>query len=87
MQLIRCDPHNPEHVLHRRIGVLDRIRQMGFERIPTPYLLVYYKRDLGQRERRLYRMQDFLDVMIDDMGTRWPRLNRVFRFYHTPGLD
>ena len=81
------DPHNPEHVLHRRIGVLDRIRQMGFERIPTPYLLVYYKRDLGAKEKKLYRAQDFLDAMIADIGPRWPRLRKLFGFYHTPGLD
>ena len=68
-----CDPQNPEHVLHRRTGVLDRIRQMGFERIPTPFLLVYEKRDLGAKEKKLYRAQDFLDAMIADMGPRWPR--------------
>ncbi len=81
------DPNNPEHVLHWRIGVLDRIRQIGFERIPAPNLLVYYKRDLSQGESRLYRAQDSFDALIDDIAARCPRLGRILRFYHTPGLD
>ena len=47
----------------------------------------HYKRDLGQRERRLYRMQDFLDALVDDIGPRWPRLRKLFRFYHVPDLE
>ncbi len=81
------DPSNPEHVLHWRTGVLDRIRQIGFDRIPTPYLLVYYKRELGQRQRKLYRMRDFFDALIGDIGARWPRIERFFHTYHLPGLE
>ena len=61
------DPSNPEHLLARRVGVLDRFRTIGFERLPST-LLTYYKRPLGRGRRMLYRAQDLIDAGTTDLA-------------------
>jgi len=73
------DPSNPEHILHRRIGVLDRFRGIGFERLPST-LLTYYKRPLGLARKALYRLQDVLDAASLDLATR--RMPLLWRLIH-----
>jgi mycofactocin glycosyltransferase len=73
------DPSNPEHILHRRIGVLDRFRGVGFERLPST-LLAYYKRPLGLARRALYRLQDILDAASLDLATR--KMPLLWRLTH-----
>lgn len=68
------DPMNPEHLLARRRGVLDRIRGLGFEHIANPMLLVYWKRSLRPWERLLFRVQDWNGAIRQDVAARWPRL-------------
>lgn len=62
------DPSMPEHVLHYRLGVLDRIRSLGMERVPATPLLVYYKRDLSRARRAFYRFQDFFEALVEDLN-------------------
>ncbi len=78
------DPANPEHVLHRRTGFVDHIRNIGFERIRAPSLLVFYKREMGGLRRRLYRIQDLPDAVVSDVIGRWPRLGKLLRPYSAP---
>jgi SAM-dependent methyltransferase len=61
------DPSNPEHLLSRRVGVLDRFRSIGFERLPST-LLTYYQRPLGRGRRMLYRAQDLVDAGSTDLA-------------------
>ena len=77
-------PDNPEHLLPFRTGVQDRIRALGFERIPNPWLLVYYKRPLGRARRALYRAQDLLDAVVTDACTQVPRLQVLLRIGRPP---
>jgi SAM-dependent methyltransferase len=79
------DPGNPEHVLYWRTGVLDRIRALGFERIPAT-LLVYHKRELSLFRKPLYRVQDFTAAIVEDVCARLPKLGRLFHIYCAPGL-
>jgi SAM-dependent methyltransferase len=54
----------PGHLLARRLGVLDRIREIGFERAdPDPSLLVFYK---VERTRRLGRAVDVVGALWED---------------------
>jgi SAM-dependent methyltransferase len=77
------DPENPEHVLPSRLGVLDRIRGMGFERLATPTLLVYRKRDIGRLKRTVYRGQDVVDALASDLCGRWTKLRPLLRPYRS----
>ncbi len=60
------DPANPEHLLRRRRGFVDRIRPLGFERVPAPTLLVYYRSELDALRRGLYRLQDTIVALSED---------------------
>ncbi len=80
------DPENPEHLLPRRRGVLDRIRSLGFERIASPTLLVFYRREIGAVRRRLYRLQDLAPAVRDDLVHRWPAAARLLSVTRTPEL-
>jgi SAM-dependent methyltransferase len=62
------DPSQPEHILHYRLGVLDRIRSLGLERVPTSALLVYYKRELSAARKMLYRAQDIGMALVEDLN-------------------
>jgi SAM-dependent methyltransferase len=77
--------HHPEHRLRWRTGVLDRIRSVGFERVPNPSLLVYYKRALSRPRRFLYRAQDLLDALVADACSVAPRLQVLARIARAPG--
>jgi len=78
------DPDNPEHLLTWRTGVLDRIRAVGFDRVRSASLLVYYKRELGGPRRVLYRVQDLADALVEDSCARIPGLRRLVRPYTAP---
>jgi 2-polyprenyl-3-methyl-5-hydroxy-6-metoxy-1,4-benzoquinol methylase len=75
------DPNQPEHLLHHRFGVLDRIRPLGLERIPTPSLFVYYKRALSGARKMLYRFQDMGLALLADLNAAGVPL--VWRLTHT----
>ena len=62
------DPAMPEHVLHYRLGVLDRIRALGLERVPATPLLVYYKREISATRKAFYRFQDFWVALVEDLN-------------------
>ena len=63
------DASNPEHLLYHRLGVLDRFRTVGFERLPST-LLTYYKRPLGPARKMLYRFQDVVDALTLDLASK-----------------
>jgi 2-polyprenyl-3-methyl-5-hydroxy-6-metoxy-1,4-benzoquinol methylase len=71
------DPDNPEHLLPRRRGFLDRIRQFGFDRICNATLLVFWKRDMRPWERLVYRTYDWIEALGLDVVARHQRLARV----------
>ena len=80
------DPDNPEHIQPFRLGVLDRIRQLGFERVPWPTLLVFYKTELSRARRAGYRAVDTAVATREDAVARWPRLGRVVRATNLPPM-
>lgn len=77
---------NPEHLLARRRGFVDRIRGLGFERIPSPTLLLFYRADVGRVLRRAYRAADFIEAVATDSATSAPRLGRLIRPWRLPPL-
>jgi SAM-dependent methyltransferase len=79
-------PDNPEHLLARRTGFADWIRGLGFERIPSSSLLVFYRRDVPRAQRAVYRAQDAAWALSEDLAGRWPRVARLLRGTRTPGL-
>ena len=80
------DRVNPEHIQPYRLGVLDRIRALGFERIPWPTLQVFYKSPLSRPKRLAYRGIDTLAAARDDITHRWPSLTRVLRSVGNPPM-
>jgi hypothetical protein len=64
--------------------MLDRIRLLGFERIPSPTLLIFYKRAVSRPVRWLYRVQDAVDAMVTDAGMKLPLLRRALSVYRVP---
>ena len=80
------DPANPEHLLQRRRGFQDRIRSAGFDRIPSPTLLVYYKRRQPRVLRPIHRLRDTADAVVDDCVARWPQLGPVLRTHRLPPI-
>ena len=66
----------PGHLLARRLGVLDRIRALGFERAnPDPSLLVFYK---VEQMRRLGRAVDVVGALWEDAThSNWPAVARA----------
>ncbi len=69
---VGLDPATPEHLIPRRLGFEDRIRSLGFERVPHPSLLVLYRRDHSRSRRALYRAQDTVVAARDDVVARYP---------------
>ena len=80
------DPANPEHLLRRRRGFVDRIRPLGFERVPAPTLLVYYRSELDSPRRSLYRLQDTIAALSEDARARWLRAGLLVNPYRVPPL-
>jgi SAM-dependent methyltransferase len=79
------DPSNPEHILRWRTGVLNRIRTMGFERVPAT-LLVFFKRDVRGLRRWLYAAQDTAHSLLEDAAAQVPGLSRLTRIAVPPPL-
>jgi SAM-dependent methyltransferase len=77
---------NPEHLLARRRGFVNRIRPLGFERIPSPTLLVFYKADTGKTFRMAYQAADFVEAVASDLLVAVPRLGRLIRPTRLPSL-
>jgi 2-polyprenyl-3-methyl-5-hydroxy-6-metoxy-1,4-benzoquinol methylase len=68
------NPATPEHLIARRLGFVDRVRSLGFERIASPSLLVFYRRPLSRARSLLYRVQDAPAALAEDARARWPAL-------------
>ena len=79
-------PESPEHLLARRRGFVNRIRPLGFERIPSPTLLVFYKADFGAAFRTAYRAVDLVEAVSADVLAAVPRLGRLVRPTRMPSL-
>jgi SAM-dependent methyltransferase len=80
------DPNNPEHLLARRLGFVDRIRGLGFERVPHPSLLVFYRRPVGRARAGLYRIQDAVLTATDDVVAKLPQVTPLAKTHRTPPL-
>jgi SAM-dependent methyltransferase len=80
------DPNNPEHLIHRHLGFDDRIRGLGFERVPHPSLFVLYRRAHGGARRALYRLQDSLVAARDDVVLRAPTAGALLQARRSPPL-
>ena len=80
------DPMVPEHVLHNKTGVLNKIRAMGFERIKTPYLQVFFKRELSKPKKKLYLIQDSISSLTEDAFQRAPKLKSLFNSFKVPEI-
>lgn len=81
------DSANPEHLLARRLGFVDRIRGIGFERIVSPTLLVFYKRRVSRSRAAAYRVRDVVGVAGEDAVARWPSLQRLRQWRVPGGVD
>ncbi|MBA2607851.1 MAG: class I SAM-dependent methyltransferase [Actinobacteria bacterium] len=71
------DADNPEHILPYRLGVLNRVRGLGFQRLPWPGLYVFAKADLSRGKRQLFRSVDLIDATREDVVARWPKLTQL----------
>lgn len=80
------DPDTPEHLLHRRLGFLNRLRQFGLEPIPHPTLLVMWRRRQATWERPLRAAQDAIVASMLDAGAAFPRLRRLVNRSMLPPL-
>jgi SAM-dependent methyltransferase len=80
------DPSNVEHLIPRRLGFEDRIRSIGFERVPHPSLIVLYRRTLGRGRTLLYRAQDALAAVRDDVVDKRPAAGVVLQPRRSPSL-
>ena len=83
---IGTDPANPEHLIRRRLGFEDRIRSLGFERVPHPSLVVLYRRAVRPGRRLLYRAQDALVAARDDVVGRAPASGVLLQARRSPPL-
>jgi len=83
------DPNQPEHLLKRRRGILDRVRSLGLERANQDGLLVFYRAQ-GPGPRALARASDtMLAAWEDARHSGWrplAGLTRRLRTYEPPGL-
>jgi SAM-dependent methyltransferase len=77
------DASNPEHLLERRRGFVDRIRAVGFERVASSSLLVFYKRPVSPARAALYRALDLREAVADDVVASIPALT-VLRARRVP---
>lgn len=80
------DPSNPEHIQPYRLGVMNKIRALGFERISWPTLQVFYKSSVPRARGALYRAIDSVEAARDDATHLVPRLQRVLRSSGNPPL-
>lgn len=73
------DPDTPEHLLHKRLGFLDRLRPLGLEPIPHPTLDLFWRRRPSKWEPPIRRVQDVLSAGAQDFAARFPRARRLVR--------
>lgn len=85
------DPNTPEHILPKRLGFTDRLRDLQLEPLPHPTLTLLWKRSLPRWERPVRRVQDVLAAINLDARARFPRVQRALGRSASPpigrGLD
>jgi cyclopropane fatty-acyl-phospholipid synthase-like methyltransferase len=83
------DRHQPEHLLRRRLGILNAIRAIGLQRANLDNLLVFYNQPLP-RPRLLARAVDAVFASWEDARNSKFRplaaLSRRLRVHEAPGL-
>jgi SAM-dependent methyltransferase len=80
------DADTPEHLLHRRLGFLDRMRSLGLDPIPHPTLDLFWRRQPAKWEVPLRRVQDGAVASGRDVAARYPRVGRLLRRSVLPPL-
>lgn len=83
------DRNNPEHLLRRRLGMLDAIRSIGLQRATLDNLLVFYK-EAPPGPRLVVRAVDAILAAWEDARNSTLRplaaLARRLRAHEAPGL-
>jgi len=83
------DRNQPEHLLRRRLGILDAIRGLGLQRATLDTLLVFYKQ-APPGPRMLVRTADAVLAAWEDVRNSQFRplaaLSRRLRAHEAPGL-